>query len=132
VAYGTRIITNLTSSISTISSNDLAKAPVSTLGNAIQGLGTGFTVLRSMLAQNRVGTNQISTSAECNRLAMAFSPLVIVDNVERDFTQLDPEEIESLTLLKDAAATAMYGMRGANGVILVNTKKGLWENPSFR
>ena len=51
-------------------------------------------------------------------------PLIIVDNIERDFRQLNPEEIETFTVLKDAAATAAYGMRAANGVILVTTKRG--------
>jgi TonB-linked SusC/RagA family outer membrane protein len=128
VAYGTRSITNLTSSISTISSNDLAKAPVSTLGNAIQGLGTGFTVLRNVGAEPGWDQPNIYIRG-VQSFGGAVSPLVIVDNVERDFTQLDPEEIESLTILKDAAATAMYGMRGANGVILVNTKKGFVGKP---
>ena len=54
----------------------------------------------------------------------ARSPLVIVDNVERDLSFLDAFPIESITVLKDAAATAIYGMRGANGVILVTTKRG--------
>ncbi len=52
------------------------------------------------------------------------TPLVQVDGVERDFTQIDPNEIESITILKDASATAVFGVRGANGVILVTTKRG--------
>ena len=54
----------------------------------------------------------------------ARSPLIIVDNVERDLSFLDAFPIESVTVLKDAAASALYGMRGANGVILVTTKRG--------
>lgn len=128
VAYGTRSKSELTSAISTISAADLTKAPVSTLGNAIQGLGSGLTVLRYVGAEP--GWDQPSIYI---RGVQTFSggsdPLVMVDNVERDFSQLDPEEIESFTILKDAAATAMYGMRGANGVILVTTKKGFIGRP---
>jgi len=123
VAYGVRSKSELTSAISTISADDLSKAPVSTLGNAIQGLGSGLTVLRTVGAEP--GWDQPSIYIRgVQSFGGGVSPLVLVDNVERDFSQLDPEEIESFTVLKDAAATAMYGMRGANGVILVNTKKG--------
>ena len=55
-------------------------------------------------------------------------PLVMVDGVQRDFNRIDPNQIESITVLKDAAATAVYGVRGANGVILVTTKRGLEES----
>lgn len=123
VAYGTRTKSELTAAISTILSDDLSKAPVSTLGNAIQGLASGLTVLRTGGAEP--GWDQPSIYIRgIQTFGGGNAPLVLVDNVERDFTQLDPEEIESFTLLKDAAATAMYGMRGANGVILVTTKKG--------
>jgi TonB-linked SusC/RagA family outer membrane protein len=57
------------------------------------------------------------------------NPLVIVDGVERDFNSLDPEEIESFSVLKDASATAIYGVRGANGVIMITTKKGKVQTP---
>lgn len=59
------------------------------------------------------------------------SPLVLVDGVERTFNQLDPEDIESFTILKDASATAVYGVRGANGVILIKTKPGRVGKPQF-
>lgn len=123
VAYGARSKSELTSAISTISAANLSKAPVSTLGNAIQGLSSGLTVLRTVGAEP--GWDQPSIYIRgIQSFGGGVAPLVMVDNVERDFSQLDPEEIESFTVLKDAAATAMYGMRGANGVILVTTKKG--------
>ncbi len=128
VAYGVRSKSELTSSISTISADDLSKAPVSTLGNAIQGLGSGITVLRTVGAEPGWDQPNIYIRG-VQTFGGGTSPLVMVDNVERDFSQLDPEEIESFTVLKDAAATAMYGMRGANGVILVTTKKGFVGKP---
>jgi len=128
VAYGTRLNSELTASISTIQASDLSKAPVSTLGNAIQGFGSGVTVLRTMGAEP--GWDQPNFYIRgWQTFGNGFSPLVLVDNVERSFSQLDPEEIESFTVLKDAAATVLYGMRGANGVILVTTKKGFVGKP---
>lgn len=58
-------------------------------------------------------------------------PLVLVDGVERSFNNIDPEDIESFTVLKDASATAVYGVRGANGVILIKTKPGKVGKPQF-
>ena len=58
-------------------------------------------------------------------------PLILVDGIERDFKQLDPEDIESVTVLKDAASTAVYGVRGGNGVILITTKPGIVSEPKF-
>src|SRR5690606_723336 len=58
-------------------------------------------------------------------------PLLVVDGIPRDFTQLDPNIVESFTVLKDAAAVAPYGVAGANGVILVTTKKGSLGKPTF-
>lgn len=128
VAYGVRSASELTAAISTISASDLSKAPVSTLGNAIQGLGSGLTVLRTVGAEP--GWDQPNLYIRgVQTFGGGVTPLVMVDNVERDFSQLDPEEIESFTILKDAAATALYGMRGANGVILVTTKKGFVGKP---
>jgi len=128
VAYGKRSKSSLTAAISTISADELSKAPVSTLGNAIQGLSSGLTVLRTVGAEP--GWDQPSLYIRgVQSFSGATSPLVLVDNVERDFSQLDPEEIESFTVLKDAAAVSMYGMRGANGVILVTTKKGFVGKP---
>ena len=128
VAYGTRTKSTLTSAISTISADDLSKAPVSTLGNAIQGLASGLTLVRTVGAEP--GWDQPTIYIRgVQSFGGGVAPLVLVDNVERDYSQLDPEEIESFTVLKDAAATAMYGMRGANGVILVTTKKGFIGKP---
>jgi TonB-linked SusC/RagA family outer membrane protein len=128
VAYGVRSKSELTSAISTISADDLSKVPVTTLGNAIQGLGSGYTVLRTVGAEPGWDQPNIYIRG-VQTFGGGSAPLVMVDNVERDYSQLDPQEIESFTILKDAAATAMYGMRGANGVILVTTKKGFVGKP---
>lgn len=128
VAYGNRAGSSLTAAISSVSSESLAKVPVSTLGNAIQGLASGLTVLRTVGAEP--GWDQPNFYIRgVQSFGGGTAPLVMVDNVERDFSQLDPEEIESFSILKDAAATALYGMRGANGVILVTTKRGFVGKP---
>ena len=59
------------------------------------------------------------------------APLVLVDGVEREFSQIDPNEIENFSILKDAASTAVFGVRGANGVILITTKRGQEGRPSI-
>lgn len=128
VAYGTRSRSELTAAISTISADDLGKVPVATLGNAIQGFGSGLSVIRT-LGSEPGWDNPMIFIRGIQTFGGGYQPLVLVDNVERDFTQLDPEEIESFSILKDAAATAMYGMRGGNGVILVTTKKGFVGKP---
>lgn len=128
VAYGKRSLVSLTGAQSTVSSEQLSKAPVSTLGNAIQGLAGGLTVLRTVGAEPGWDQPQFYIRG-VQTFGGGTAPLVMVDHVERDFSQLDPEEIESITVLKDAAATALYGMRGANGVILVTTKRGFIGKP---
>lgn len=128
VAYGKRTAVSLTAAQSTVSSEQLSKAPVSTLGNAIQGWAGGLTVLRTVGAEPGWDQPQFFIRG-VQTFGGGTAPLVMVDHVERDFSQLDPEEVESITILKDAAATAMYGMRGANGVILVTTKRGFVGKP---
>ena len=130
VAYGTRTKTELTASISTIGGDELSKVPVSILNDAISGKVSGLTTLRT------TGSEPGWTSTDfyvrgIGTFGAGRSPLFMVDNVERDISQLDPEEIQSLTVLKDAAATVAYGMRAANGVINVVTKRGFVGKPEI-
>lgn len=123
VAYGKRSKSELTHSISVLKASSLEKTPVPNLSNAIVGRTTGLTVIKNTgdepgYDNSSIYVRGIGTFNSYN------APLVMVDNVERNFSQLDPLEIESFTVLKDAAATVMYGIRGANGVINVKTKRG--------
>jgi TonB-linked SusC/RagA family outer membrane protein len=128
VAYGQRTQVSLTGAQSTVTTEQLSGVPVSTLGNAIQGWAGGLTVLRTVGAEP--GWDQPNFFIRgVQTFGGGTAPLVMVDHVERDFSQLDPEEVETITILKDAAATALYGMRGANGVILVTTKRGFVGKP---
>ena len=125
VGYGTQKKLNLTGSISSVKMDDvLGNRPVSSVSEALQGAIPGLQVTSTSgvpgqgMSFNIRGVNSIN----------AGSPLVLVDNVEMDINMLDPNDIESITVLKDAASSAIYGARAAFGVILVTTKKGSGES----
>lgn len=124
-----------TASISTTSPEELRKSPVMSIGgtlsgrlkglNVVQGAGepgydNDFWRVRGFRTLENWGSNNMTKGAY-------GTPIVVVDGFEREFTGLDVSEIESISVLKDAAATAIYGGRGANGVILVTTKRGQLE-----
>ena len=113
----------MTESTSTVSGEQLQKYPITVLQNAFSSSVTGMETYEWSSEPGWTETAMyirgIRTMNENAR-----SPLIIVDNVERDLSFLDAFPIENITVLKDAAATAIYGMRGANGAILVTTKRG--------
>lgn len=113
----------VTESTSIVTGEELEKHPVTVLQNAFTSTVTG---VETYEAQSEPGWSETAMYIRGIRTmnASARSPLIIVDNVERDLSFLDAYPIESITILKDAAATAIYGMRGANGVVLVTTKRG--------
>ena len=123
VAYGKRTKAGLTHAISVISASGLEKTPVPNLSNAITGRATGLTVIKSSGDEPGYDNSSIYVRG-IGTFNSYRAPLIMVDNVVRDFTQLDPMEIESFSVLKDAAATVLYGIRGANGAINVRTKRG--------
>ncbi|GBU06803.1 SusC/RagA family TonB-linked outer membrane protein [Bacteroidales bacterium] len=130
VAYGTRTKTMLTGAISVVSGDELAKSPVTNLSDAIAGRVNGLTSLK--YTGNEPGwTNSSFYIRGLGSFGNGLSPLVIVDNIERSFLRLDPEEIESFVVLKDAAATANFGMRAANGAISITTKRGFVGKPEI-
>lgn len=110
-------------STSTVYGEELEKHPVTVLQNAFIGSVTG---VETYEANSEPGWSETALYIRGLRTVneSARSPLIIVDNVERDLSFLDAYPIESITILKDAASTAIYGMRGANGVVLVTTKRG--------
>lgn len=113
----------VTESTSVVTGEELEKHPVTVLQNAFTSTVTG---METYEAQSEPGWSETAMYIRGVRTmnAGARSPLVIVDNVERDLSFLDAYPIESITILKDAAACAIYGMRGANGAIIVTTKRG--------
>jgi len=123
---------SVTGSVSSITHDELRKSPVINLSNALTGRLSGFTVLQTSARPGFESTNwrirgiRTLEDGGMNNLSKGGigTPIAIVDGFERAFIQLDPSEIESFSILKDAAATAIYGIRGANGVILINTRRG--------
>lgn len=121
VGYGVQKKANLTGAVSSVKMDEiLGDRPVTSVSDALLGAMPGLQVTGtsgqpgSEMSFNIRGTNSINGG----------NPLVLVDNVEMDINMLNPEDIESVTVLKDAAASAIYGARAAFGVILVTTKKG--------
>lgn len=125
VGYGTQRKESVIGSISTVSVNNL-KVPSASISTNLAGQ------LGGIVSIQRDGTP--GSSAEfwirgISTFGANKTPLILVDGVERSLDLLDPEEIESFSLLKDATATALYGVRGANGVVLIKTKRGSEGKP---
>ena len=123
VPFGRKKLRNVTEAISVVTGEELERHPITVLQNAFTSTVTGMQTYEwssepgwSETAMYIRGLRTMNTGAR--------APLVIVDNVERDLSFLDAYPIETITILKDAAASAIYGMRGANGVVLVTTKRG--------
>lgn len=123
VAYGSQKKVSLTGSISSMKGTELEKSPSANISNMLSGSITGIS---SVQESGRPGGDaaKIFVRGIGSLTEEGSSPLCLVDGVERDFNQLDPSEIESINVLKDASATAVFGVRGANGVILITTKRG--------
>lgn len=121
VGYGTQKKATMTGSIVSVSSKDLLKTPTANMATALIGRTPGLTTYQS---SGQPGADGITMRIRGIETVNGSNPLILVDGVERDFTQLDPNEIESISVLKDAATTAVFGVRGANGVMIVTTKKG--------
>ena len=123
IAYGTQKKVTITGAVSSVGSTELMKAPVASLGLALAGKVTG---LSSIQYSGAPGADDpaLYVRGLGSLSASGSAPLVLVDGVERSFTQIDPNEVADISILKDASATAVFGVRGANGVILVTTKRG--------
>ena len=119
-----------TSAVSTINYSDLDKASVSNLENALTGKASGLTVLRKSGDEPGNSLSDIYIRG-IGTYGQFRSPLFLVDDVERDISQMDIEEIESVSILKDGAANARYGQRGANGTVFVTTKRGIVGKPEI-
>lgn len=120
VGYGTQKKENLTGAISQINAEDIALRPSSDITSSLQGLLPGLNI--------QVNSGDPSATPDINVRGFnsinGGSPLVLVDGIEGDITRVNPQDIQSVTVLKDAASAAIYGARGAFGVILITTKTG--------
>ena len=121
IAYGQQKKVTITGAVSAVGSDELLKAPVANVANALQGNLPGVSAVQP---SGMPGADEPVIRIRGVGSLNSAEPLVLVDGVERSFSQLDANEIESISVLKDASATAVFGVRGANGVILVTTKRG--------
>lgn len=122
VGYGTQKKVNLTGSVSAVNANELANKPVAMTSQAIAGLAPGLSVLQS---SGRPGTGATIKIRGTGTFSKAGNgPLVLIDGLAADIDDVSPEDIQSISFLKDAASASIYGNRAANGVILIETKKG--------
>ncbi|WP_315824542.1 SusC/RagA family TonB-linked outer membrane protein [Paraflavitalea speifideaquila] len=123
VGYGTQKKVTVTGAVTTLTSRELQQSPASNLTNALAGRLPGL--IASQFSGGEPGNDKSTLLIRgSGTFGGSTAPIVIVDGIERDFSNLDPNEVETFTILKDASATAVYGVRGANGVIIVTTKRG--------
>lgn len=130
VGYGTQKKVNLTGSVSSIKAESLERRPILSTSSALQGIAAGVTVTTQSGAPGADGgtirIRGINSFGGSNS-----APLVLIDGMEGVLDYLDPNQIESISVLKDAASAAIYGSRAANGVILVTTKRTAEAKKSF-
>ena len=129
VGYGTQKKVTMVGSVAQAKGEDILKTgAVTSVSQAIQGLMPGVV---SILSDSKPGRDEAEILIRGKGTWHSTDPLCLVDGVERDFNDIDPNEIETISVLKDAAATAVYGVKGGNGVILVTTKRGLKQRPTI-
>ena len=110
-----------TSSISTVYNEDFNKRSAKNIANSLFGYGTGLTTLQG---SGRYADAEPTFFIRGLQSLSTNNPLILVDGIERDITDVTPEEVETVTILKDAAAVAIYGHKGINGVVNITTKLG--------
>ena len=122
VSYTKQRKETMIGSVATITTKDLTQSPTANINNALAGRLPGLIV--NQYAGGEPGVDQSELFIRGKATYGNQSAIVIVDGIERDMSYLAPDEIETFTILKDASATAAYGIRGANGVIVITTKRG--------
>ncbi len=127
VGYGQQKKESVIGAISQVNAGDLLETPAANISQALAGKVTG--VITSQTS-GMPGADDASIYIRGRATFAGDSqPLVLVDGVERSFSQIAPDDIETISVLKDASATAVYGVRGANGVMLITTKRGKEQKP---
>ncbi|MBE8714460.1 SusC/RagA family TonB-linked outer membrane protein [Sphingobacterium hungaricum] len=140
VGYGTQKKVNLTGAVSTVSGKDIATRPVGQTTAALQGMAPGVTITQR---SGKPGSDGGDIRIRGIGTLGSAGPMVLIDGIEGSINNIDPNLIESVSILKDAASSSIYGSRAANGVILVTTKRGAgdkisisynnyfgWQNPT--
>lgn len=126
VGYGVQKKQTVTGAIAQVNADELMKAPIGNITASLAGKLPGLVTTQK---SGQPGENNATMKVRGVSTLGNSAPIMIVDDVERPFTNIDPNEIESITILKDATAAAVYGMRAAAGVILVKTKRGSNSKP---
>jgi TonB-linked SusC/RagA family outer membrane protein len=132
VGYGVQKRNSLTNSVSQISGEDVTKRPVSNLQQSFQGVMPGVTVTdlggspgksNASIRVRGITTFNINSSGTSGYDLAKNDALIIVDGIEQQLSDINPDDVESVSILKDAASTAIYGSRATNGVVLITTKR---------
>lgn len=122
VAYGTQKKVTMTGSVASIGTDEILKSPAPNLGAALSGKLPGLTTIQT---SGEPGRDEVTMFLRGAATTNGTSPLILVDGVPRiSIREIDSNEIASISILKDASATAVFGVRGANGVILITTRRG--------
>ena len=121
VAYGVQKKVSVTGAISSVKGEELTKTPIGSISNMLSGQMAGLTTVQY---SGEPGSDAANIFVRGQATWNQSAPLIQVDGVERSMNDIDPNEIESISILKDASATAVFGVRGANGVVLITTKRG--------
>lgn len=121
VGYGTQSKRTVTAAITKVGGEELRNIPISTIGEGLKGKIAGARLYSNNNTPGADATIRIRGGSSINK---SNDPLILVDGVERAFSGINPNDIESIEVLKDAASTAIYGSRASNGVVLITTKKG--------
>ena len=128
VGYGSQKKETMVGAVTQVNNATLMQAGATNVSNAIAGKLSGILTIQQ---QGEPGANAADIFIRGVSSWNGSAPLVLVDGVERDFTQVNPNEISAISVLKDASATAVFGARGANGVIIVTTKRGTLGKPKM-
>lgn len=126
VGYGTQKKASVVGAISTVKATELQQSSTPNLSNALAGRVAGVITI---MGSGKPGNDNAQIFIRGQATTNTTDPLVLVDGLERDWQEIDPTDIETFSVLKDASATAVFGVRGANGVILITTKRGMKGKP---
>lgn len=128
VGYGTQKKVNLSGSVASVNVEKMAESrPITSVSQALAGTAAGVQVTSNT---NRPGSDNANILIRGKGTLNSSGPLVIIDGIEADINSVNPQDIASVSVLKDAASSAIYGSRAANGVILITTKQG--QSGSFK
>lgn len=126
VGYGTQVKNNVTGALTSVTAKELLRTPTASLTNSLAGRLPGLLTIQS---SGEPGADGSALFIRGFGTYQGKSPLILVDGIENSIDGIDANDVETVSILKDAAATAVYGMKGANGVVLVTTKRGKTGKP---